>query len=161
MFTSNHQPDLHGKLSATRTLAAKTRTLSLHDIPDGILPRPYEVDEYLYDPYQGPSWPAEDVINILGTPLGLPAFVKQYFEEKLEKHELLLTFIENVVKVGFSREAHKMLTGSADPRLAHIMKSVPKDASFIEWMRTVDDAHLSTWLRCVGAETLKTDLPEP
>ncbi len=84
--------------------------------------------------------------------------MKQYL--KLEKHKLLLTFIENVAKVGFSREAHKILTGSTVPRLTHILKSVPKVESSIEWMKTVDDAHLSTWLRCVRADTMDAVLPE-
>ena len=77
------------------------------------------------------------------------------------KHKLLLNFIENVAKVGFSREAHKMLMGVAIPCLTHILKSVPKDESSIERMTSVDDAHLSTWLRCVGAGTLDNALPEP
>ena len=133
-------------------------TLSLHDIPDGRLPTPNEFDDAFYEPHQGPSWPEADGINILGTPLGSPAFVTQYLQGKLEKHKLLLSFIEDVAKVGFSREAHKMLIGYAVPRLTHIMKSVSKDDSSIEWMKTVDDVHLSTWLSCVGAATLDLSL---
>ena len=71
-------------------------TLSLHDIPDGRLPRPDKFDEAFYDPYKGPSWHEADGINILETPLGSPAFVKQYLEEKLVKHKRLLAFIENM-----------------------------------------------------------------
>jgi hypothetical protein len=58
--------------------------------------------------------------------------VKQFLHSKLEKHRLLLSFIEDVAKVRYSREAHKMLTGSAIPRLTHVLKSVPKDASSTE-----------------------------
>jgi hypothetical protein len=108
-------------------------TLSLHDIPDGRLPgraSTNEFDETVYDevPY-GPCWHENDEINILGTPLGFPAFVEQYLQVKLAKHKLLLSFIEDVANFGFPREAHKMLTGSVVPRLTHILKSVPKDDS--------------------------------
>ena len=100
-------------------------------------------------------------MNILGTPLGSLAFVEEYLYKKLEKHKLLLSFIVDVAESGFSREAHKMLTGSAVPRLTHILKSVPKDHASTEWMQTADDAHLSTWLRCVGAEQLNAALLAP
>jgi hypothetical protein len=63
--------------------------------------------------------------------------------------------------MGFSCEAHKILTGYAVPRLTHIMKSVPKDPASIEWMESVDEAHLSTWLSCSGAETLHAALSHP
>ncbi len=72
---------------------------------------------------------------------------------------LLLSFMENVAKVGFLREAHKMLTGFDVPCLTHILKSVPKDALSLGWMKTLDYTHLSTWLRCVGAKTLDNALP--
>ncbi len=52
--------------------------LSLHVIPDGRLPPQYESDDAFYAPHHDPSSPEEDGINILGTPLGSPAFVKQY-----------------------------------------------------------------------------------
>ncbi len=81
-----------------------------------------------------------------------------YLQAKLEKHKILLTFIENEAKVGFSREAHKMLTVVVVPRLTHVLKSVPKDASSTGWMKTVDDAHLSTWMACVGGKSLDADL---
>jgi len=73
---------------------------------------------------------------------------------KLEKHKLLLSFIVDVAKMGFSRESHKMLTGSAVPRLTHILKSIPKDEASTSWMQSADDVHLSTWLDCAGAEQL-------
>ena len=47
-----------------------------------------------------------------------------------------------------------MLTRAAIPRLSHIIKSVPKDSSCIEWIKLVDDADLSNWLNCVRAITL-------
>jgi hypothetical protein len=74
------------------------------------------------------------------------------------KHEQLLDFISVVAKMGSSREAHKMLIGSAVPRLTHIAKSVPKDDASIAWMSAVDEAHISTWLDCAGATTLGADL---
>ncbi len=52
-------------------------TLFLHDIPDGRLPESNELDEYFYAPHYGPQWPESDGFNILGTPLGSPAFVEQ------------------------------------------------------------------------------------
>ena len=52
-----------------------------------------------------------------------------------------------------------MLSSSGVPRLTHVLKTVPKDASSTGWMETADDAHLSTWLKCVGGETLDADLP--
>ncbi len=120
--------------------------LSLHDIPDGRLPEPVEFEEAFYAPHQGPQWPDADGINILGTPLGSPAFVEQYLQEKLAKHKTLLNFIKNVAKAGFSREAHKMLTTADVPRLTHVLKSVPKDDASTTWMKEADDAHLTTWM---------------
>ena len=107
---------------------------------------------------QDPFWPENDGINILGTPLGSPKFVEEYLQKKLGKHEQLLDFITVVARMGFAREAHKMLTGAAVPRLTHILKSVPKDEASKGWMQAVDDAHLSTWLECAGASTLDADL---
>jgi hypothetical protein len=43
--------------------------------------------------------------------------LEEYLNNKLQKHKLLLSFIVDVAMMGFSREAHKMLTGSAVPRL--------------------------------------------
>ena len=108
-----------------------------------------------------PSGPNLTVLtsSALGTPLGSPAFVEQYLHSKLEKHKLLLSVIEDVAKVGYSREAHKMLTGYALPRLTHVLKSIPKDVSSVGWMKSVDNAHLSTWMKCVGGETLHVALP--
>ena len=60
--------------------------------------------------------------------------------------------------MGFSRESHKMLTGSAVPRLTHILKPIPKDEASKSWMQSADDALLSTWLDCVGAEQLRDAL---
>jgi hypothetical protein len=81
-------------------------------------------------------------MNILGTPLGSPAFVEEYLQKKHEKRKLLLSFIVDVANMGFSRESHKMLTGSAVPRLHHILTSFPKDDASITWMQLADDAHL-------------------
>jgi hypothetical protein len=70
-------------------------TLSLHDIRDGRIP--IEIDPYDPDLCLEPVWPANDGINILGTPLGSPKFVKQHLTTKLEKHKTLLAFIADVV----------------------------------------------------------------
>ncbi len=65
--------------------------MSLHDIPDGRPPVSVESDE------------AYDGINILGTPLSSPEFLKWYLHGKLEKHKLLLDFITDVAKMGLWR----------------------------------------------------------
>jgi hypothetical protein len=140
-------------------LSEEYNTISLDGIMDGRLPNLDEFDEAFYVPNQGPHWPEADGINILGTPLGSPAFAEQYLQGKLKKHELLLSLIENVAKDGYSREAHKMMTGSTAPRLTHILKNIPKDESSTNWMKAVEDAHLTTWMKCVGAETLDATLP--
>ncbi len=71
----------------------------------------------------------------------------------------MLSFVVDVAEMGFSREAHKMLTGTVVPHLTHILKPVPKDHASMEWMQATDDAHLSTWLTCVRAEQLDVSLP--
>ncbi len=132
--------------------------LSLHDIPDGRLPVPVESDETYYAPHQKLLWPESDGIDILGTPLGSVEFIKPYLHGKLEKHKLLLNFITDVAKMGFSSQAHKKLTRATIRRLSHVFKLVPKDSSSIDWMKSVDEAHLSIWLNCVGAATVDPDL---
>jgi hypothetical protein len=97
---------------------------SIHDIPDGRVP-PAEDTEAFYDPEAHPSWPESNGVNILGTPYGSPAFVDAYLDSKLIKHKDVLSFIRDVAKMGYPREAHKMLTGSAVPRLTHILKPIP------------------------------------
>ena len=52
--------------------------LSLHDIPDGRLPQPVEVEDAFYEPPHGPMWHESDGVNILGTSLGSPTFVEEY-----------------------------------------------------------------------------------
>ena len=91
--------------------------------------------------------------------MGSSAFVEEHLHKKLDKHKLLLSFIVDVANVGFSRESHRMLSGSAVPRLTHILKSVPRDEASTTWMQSADDAHLSTWLDCVNAEQLHDTLP--
>jgi len=99
--------------------------LGLHDIPDGRNPPPEENDDSFYDNSSGPTWLENDGVNILGIPLESPAIVEEYLGNKLMKKKLLVSFIVDASKMSFSREAHKMLTGSAVPRLTHILKSVP------------------------------------
>ena len=52
-----------------------------------------------------------------------------------------------------------MLTAVVVPRLTHVFKSVLKDVTSTAWMKEVDDAHLTTWMTCVGGESLAADLP--
>jgi hypothetical protein len=79
-------------------------------------------------------------------------------QRKIAKLKQLLDFISVVAKMGFSREAHKMLIGSAVPGPTHIVKCVPKDDVSTRWMMAVDETHLSTWLDCTGASTLIAEL---
>jgi len=60
--------------------------------------------------------------------------------------------------MGYPREAHKMLTRSAVPRLSHVLKSVPKDDTSKPWMEEVDNEHLSTWIDCVGISTMYSEM---
>ena len=60
--------------------------------------------------------------------------------------------------MGYPREAHKMLTESAVPRLLHILKSVPKGQSSEPWMEEVDKERFLTWMDCVGASSLHDDM---
>ena len=52
-----------------------------------------------------------------------------------------------------------MLSAVVVPRLTHVLKSIPKDATSTARMKEVDDAHLTTWMTCVGEESLVADLP--
>jgi len=116
---------------------------SIHDISNGRLPPPEE-HEAFYDTEAEPTWPESDGVNIVGTPYGSPAFVEAYLDAKLGKHKEVLSFIRDVAKLGYPREAHIMLIGSAVPRLSHILKSVPKDQTSEPWMEEVDKEHLLT-----------------
>ena len=66
----------------------------------------------------------ENGVNIMGTPMGTPAFVSSYLQGKDLKHLLLLWFINDVASAGFPREAELMLKGAAVSRLSHILRSV-------------------------------------
>jgi hypothetical protein len=62
-------------------------SLQVHSIPDGSsLTDDSDPDSYRF-------WPEDDGINILGTPLGSPAFIESYLFGKGIKHRTLLTFI--------------------------------------------------------------------
>ena len=50
---------------------------------------------------------------------------------------------------GNPREAIAMLTWVACPRLTHLLKSTVKNERTEVWMQEMDNAHLSTWLRCL------------
>ena len=116
--------------------------LPIHDIPNG---------NFLTDPTDvliTRQWIDEDGINVLGTPLGSSDFIESYLFGKGIKHRQLLTFIQEVVDVGFPREAAAMLTGAAGPRLTHFVKSVERNSSSEAWMKEMNSAHISTWLHC-------------
>jgi hypothetical protein len=52
-----------------------------------------------------------------------------------------------------------MLKGAAVPRLSHILRSVQKNQHSRDWMKEMDEAHLSTWLHFLTAsEELERDL---
>jgi hypothetical protein len=66
--------------------------------------------------------------------------VEEYLLQQLKKHSLL-SFIEDVAKIGFPREADKMITCFVVPRSTLILKYVPKDPASIEWMQFANEAH--------------------
>jgi len=65
----------------------------------------------------------------------------------------LLNFIQEVAAAGFPWEAVDMLTGAASQKLIYLLKSVQKNPQTAQWMREMDDAHVSTWLHCLTAST--------
>jgi hypothetical protein len=130
---------------------------SVHDIPCGRI-KSSEDPEAFYNPLAEPFWPECDGINIMGTPYGSPTFVEAYLNNKLIKHKELISFITDVAKAGYPGEAHKMLTGSAVPRLSHVLKLAPKDQTFEPWMNEVDKKHVETWMECVGSSSLHNDM---
>ncbi len=123
-----------------------TRTeLHVHDIPDG------SERVHPFDPDSKRFWQDENGVNILGTPLGTPAFVASYLQGKCLRHLLLLRFIKDVASAGFPKEADFMLKGAAIPRLSHIFRSMQKNQHSRGWRREMDGAHLSAWLHCLRA----------
>jgi hypothetical protein len=79
---------------------------SIHDILDGRF-SPSEEPEPFYDPLARPAWLENDGIGMMGMPYGSPKFVEDYLNNKLVKHKHLLSFIKDVAKMGYSREAHQ------------------------------------------------------
>jgi len=120
-------------------------TIQVHSIPDGNT----LTDES--DPDNFRQWPEDDGINILGTPLGSPAFIDSYMFGKGIKHRVLLNFIQEVAAAGFPREAVAMLTGATSHKLVYFLKTVQKNPQTAQWMRKMDDAHVSTWLHSFTA----------
>ena len=117
-----------------------TASLPIHNIPNGSsLPDPTNPNNMRLSP-------ADDGINVLGTPLGSSDFVESYLFGKGIKHRQLLSFITEVATAGFPREAVAMLTGAARPRLSYLLKSIGKNASTEVFMKDMDSAHVSTWL---------------
>jgi len=80
-------------------------------------------------------WPTNDGINVLGTPLGSPAFIESYLFGKGVKHRQLLSFIQDVVAACFPRETVAMLTGAARHRLTHLLKSIQKNPQTVQWIK--------------------------
>ena len=60
--------------------------------------------------------------------------------------------------MGYPREAHKMLTGSAVTLMSLIRTPDPKDQTSKPWMEEVDNEHLSTWMDCMSASTPESDM---
>ena len=73
-------------------------------------------------------WHEDDGINILGPPLGSPAFIESYMFGKGIKHRALLNFIQEVAAAGFPREGVAMLTGATSQKLAYLLKTVQKNS---------------------------------
>jgi len=95
-------------------------TLQVHCIPNGSTLR----DDSDPDSYR--EWHDDDIINILGTPLGSPAFIESYMFGKGVKHMVLLHFIQEVDAADFPREAVAMLTGVASQKLVYLLKTVQR-----------------------------------
>jgi hypothetical protein len=119
--------------------------LPVHDILDG------SELMVLFDLNIERIWREENIVNILGIPLGSEFFVASYLQEKGLKHDLLLPFIKDVSAARFPREAEHMLKGAAIPRLSHILVSVQKGKHIVGWMTEIYGAHLSVWLHCLAA----------
>jgi hypothetical protein len=81
--------------------------------------------------------------------MGTPEFIESYLDGKGHKHKQLLSFIRDVASAGYPREAISMLTGAIGLRLTHMFKSVERNPRTEQWMREIDDAHVSTWLHCL------------
>jgi hypothetical protein len=64
---------------------------------------------------------------------------------------VLLHFIQEVAAAVFPREAVAMLTGAASQKLIYLLKTVQKNPQTAQWMREIDDAHVSSWLNCLTA----------
>jgi hypothetical protein len=116
------QPSIYNgwRLFLESTPRNSSLSLRVHSIPDGSS----LTDDSDTDIYR--VWPEEDGINILGTPLGSPAFIESYLFGKGVKHRILLHFIQKVVAAGFPREAVAMLTGAASHKLIYLLKSMQK-----------------------------------
>ena len=78
-------------------------------------------------------------------------FVSSYLQGKGLKHLLLRRFIKDVASAGFPQEAELMLKGAAVSRLSYILRSVQKNQHSRGWMREMDGAHISAWLRYLTA----------
>ena len=124
--------------------------LPVHDILDGS----ERVDPF--DPDNERVWEDENGVNMLGTPLGTPAFVSSYLLGKGFNHLLLLRFIKDAASAGFPRETKLVLKGAALLRMSHIRMSVQKSQHSRGWVQEMDMAHLSAWLHCLtNSEDLK------
>ena len=112
--------------------------LQIHSIPDGSS----LTDDSNPDSYR--QWPDDDGIKILGTPLGSHTFSEAYLFGKGIKHRVLLNYIQEVASAGFPREAVAMLTGAASQKLVYLLTSVQKNPQTVTWMRSMNDAQVST-----------------
>ena len=112
-----------------------------------------ELDRFETDP-DFRVWPESDGITVLGTPLGTPGFVQDFLEDKLKTQNSLTEFITEVARMGHSREATAMLLGAAIPRQSHVLKTMAKDETSLQWMREMDALHVETWLGCLGGHNL-------
>jgi hypothetical protein len=121
--------------------------LQIHCIPDGSTLS----DES--DPESYKQWSDDDGINILGTPLGSPAFIEYYLFGKGVNHRGLLITIQEVAAESFPREAVAMLSGAASQKLVYLLKSIQKNPQTVLWMREMDDAQVSTRLHCLTASS--------
>ena len=96
-------------------------------------------------------WPAVDGLKSLGVPVGNPAYVRQFLEEKRTDLHALQAFCRQVASAGFQREASDMLRIGAARKLSHLLRGLPREALTEAWLQEADRDNVQTWLAIHGA----------
>ena len=96
----------------------------------------------------------ENGLKILGTPLGKPAYVEQFVNERMHKENC---FLGKLLKMTDLQCAWIMLSFSAVPRANHMIRMVPP-SSVHGYAESHDLAIWTTFCKLLGAEPLQYDL---